>query len=173
MKVERPRARSSLAPNAAEQLAHHANFGPRCRHIRPHLGQHRDQRVLSEKRRFTRHIRPGQKPDILLLAQAAIIGNKRRAPCARNACSTTGCRPPSIISLRLSSTFGRAQSSPFARSASADVRSSSASPRAAPNKRSETSRIDVLSWNRAAFRSRLPAPRRSISWSPSHSEAPW
>ena len=68
-------------PDPAEQLADQPQSGRLRRHITPDLGQQCYHRILPQKRRLTRHIRPGQQPDRRRFAfgQPAIIRYKRHA----------------------------------------------------------------------------------------------
>ena len=68
-------------PNPAEQLTDQPDMRRFRRHKAARLRQQGDQRVLPQKRRFTRHIGPGQQPDRrrLLLGQRAIIRHESPA----------------------------------------------------------------------------------------------
>jgi hypothetical protein len=100
MKVERPRARSSAAPtreNSRSTTPIRARAPARSCRSAPA----RDQRVLAQEGRLAGHVRAGEQPD-----RAGALrrpGGDRSQSLAMNgwpsrfsACSTTGCRPPSI-----------------------------------------------------------------------------
>ena len=70
--------------DAREQPVDHADMGGARRHEAAHLGEHGDQRVLAQERRFARHVRAGDQPDasrrgVGRWRQIAIVGDERAA----------------------------------------------------------------------------------------------
>ena len=108
MKVERPRARSSAAPTRLKSWSTTPISAPRRRHERPHLRQHRDQRVLPQVGGLAGHVRPGDEPQRprprAVGAELAVVGDEARRPtggapppppdAGRPRCGRRGRRPP-------------------------------------------------------------------------------
>jgi hypothetical protein len=90
--------------DAREQPVDDADMGAGSGHEGAHLRQHRDQRVLAQEGRFTRHVRAGDQADApaaAALASAALAAARVRCHWRRRACRRASARLPRPGGVRL------------------------------------------------------------------------